>query len=154
MARLLVEECETLRAGIPSLAMPADDSLDKAVLLLHGAQSEIRRGKQPASTLETARAAVAHYYDALNQQGNSVRSRLINPVQLVASGIAALLILPLKPFRSFGLIDQGTFANLESGLIIRVVSQAGSIVGLISTALSIIFQWLDYYQSVFNAIQY
>lgn len=155
LARLLVEECEEFRSGQPGFALSGEgEGLDKTILLLHGVVSEIHQGKQPLQTLETARTTMAQYLDWLNEQGNAVRSRLINPVQLISGGITSLLILPLKPFRSFGLIDKGTLTNFESGLVVRMVSQAGSILGLISTALSIIFQWLDYYRSVFSILQY
>lgn len=157
LVNMLIKENEEFRSRQTGAMVGQDNkessAIEEAYIHLHRALNEIRQEQHSVPALKTAREAMVKYRSQLNEQSNSVRSQLVNPVPLIARGITEILILPLRLFKSAGLIDAKKLHAIESGVVMKMVSGIASISGLLGTAVSIIVQWLEYYQSVFGLLQ-
>jgi hypothetical protein len=139
---------ETL-ARVEALQTDPFDGIDELRDLL----PRHRDGANGTKELVRWRERLARHIGALHARQDAERRRLINPVGLFVEGVKLVFSAPVRIAGVAGWLDRVQVEGIEQSRLFHAMAVAGSIIGLLASAWSIVDQWLAYFAQINNLLR-
>jgi hypothetical protein len=111
---------------------------------LHRTTGDDLMGNTALSYAQTLEEVLIRHLGIINEQRETIRKLLRNPLAAFREGVQLVLMLPLFLLHWLGVVASSTIRHWSSSVIIKFVAGTVSVVGFVSAIIGIVVGWSDF----------